>query len=466
MRSAMCWASNACRGVVRALAGKGLLWAITMMLYMDGTFCRNVEINGTFQLSTLCLKKSTSGIVKPEGRIMLGSHTYSFKRMEGIEAFKAACVPAADWRVCPFWFMTAQLASISLLIDRALAAIIEGTLQDVGKRDAQGRLVSHLQPAWWGLQVFPQLGMGANSHNRPCGADPHKHVALETFNKHFKGMAWTPACAFSPMDYGLLEECLQERPADRALIDQHLWPCLQEARQAQQARIGLATAQGEKVGDPHALPFIDLLTEARTIFLVGAGLMRTEYPSLPCWHLPIFQFEALQPLLSMLGHRVRATCTARAEMGRPAFEMHAETMAAIQQLKLGKGKPVAEQGPPASPSPPQALPPLPAAIKGSTSVTQWPVGPHFTLQQARTLWTTTRGKNLTKGHKALMIAMDMSAVHRGESQVMQDVMTLLAAAVPGINTFKQLSEKCPAAYAGEPQAAQLIKALQDHYLAF
>ena len=173
-------------GVVRALAGKGLLWAITMMLYMDGTFCRNVEINGPFQLSTLCLKKSTSGIVKPEGGIMLGSHTYSFKRMEGIEAFKAACVPAADWRVCPFWFMTAQLASTSLLIDRALAAIIDGTLQDVGKRDAQGRLVSHLQPAWWGLQVFPQLAMGANHHSQSCGADPYKHVALETFNKHFK----------------------------------------------------------------------------------------------------------------------------------------------------------------------------------------------------------------------------------------------------------------------------------------
>ena len=192
-------------------------------------------------------------------------------------------------------------------------------------------------------------------------------------------------------------------------------------------------------------------------------------------------------------------------MGRPAFEMHAETMAAIQQLKLGKGKPVAEQASPAPPSPPQAaFLPLPAAIQGSTIVIQWPVGPHFTLQQARTFWTTPgsvgrplrdcftppaamrkgplielkklgdcayapdtrRGKNLTKGHKALMIAMDMSAVHWGESQVMQDVMALLAAGVPGINTFKQLSEKCPAAYAGKPQATQLIKALQDHFLAF
>ena len=79
-------------GVVRALAGKGLLWAITMMLYMDGTFCRNVKTNGPFQLSTLCLKKSTSGIVGPVSGMMLGSHTFSFKRMEKIEAFKPACL--------------------------------------------------------------------------------------------------------------------------------------------------------------------------------------------------------------------------------------------------------------------------------------------------------------------------------------------------------------------------------------
>ncbi|KAK9825268.1 hypothetical protein WJX74_004590 [Apatococcus lobatus] len=578
-------------GVVRALAGKGLLWAITMMLYMDGTFCRNVEINGPFQLSTLCLKKSTSGIVGPVSGMMLGSHTFSFKRMEKIEAFKAACVPAADWRVCPFWFLTAQLASISLLIDRALAAIIEGTVLNVGRRNAEGRVVPHEQPAWWGLQVFPQLAPGPNASSAAFGADPYRHVSLESFNRHFKaavhsdeagipvhhrpykgssvfrkaalqraketGLPFAEAMAMAgwktaatmetyyhphiedyrplltmagynpgdgmdpckrylpPMDYRLLEECLKEMPDSRALIGQHMWPCLEEAREVQQARIDQATAHGEAVHDPHALPFINLLTEARTIFLVGSCLMICEYPGLACWGLPIFQVGALQPLFSMLGHRVRATCDARAkqraEMGRSAFEMHEQTMACFQALELklskGKAKSAAEQeGIPTipAPRPPEAFPPLPAAIHSSNIVIQWPVGPHFTLQQARAIWTTPgsvgrplrdcfnpgsaqrtdplmelkkmadctyapdtrRGKNLTKGHKTLMLAMDISARQRGEAQVLQDALALLGAGVPGINTFKQLSEGCVAAYEKKPQGAALLKALQDHCLAF
>ena len=370
-------------------------------------------------------------------------------------------MPAADWRVCPFWFLTAQLASISLLIDRALAAIIEGTLLNVGKRDAEGRVVPHEQPAWWGLQVFPQLAPGLNASSAAFGADPYRHVSLESFNRHFKaavhsdeagipvhhwpyrgssvfrkaalqraketGLSFAEALAMAgwktaatmetyyhphiedyrplltmagynpgdgmdpckrylpPMDYSLLEECLKEMPESRALIGQHMWPRLEEAREVQQARIDQATAQGEAVHDPHALPFIDLLTEARTIFLVGSCLMISEYPGLACWGLPIFQVGALQPLFSMLGHRVRATCDARAkqraEMGRSAFEMHEQTMACFQALELklskGKSKSAAEQaGIPASPAPePQeAFPPLPAAIHGSTIVIQWPRG--------------------------------------------------------------------------------------------
>ena len=53
-----------------------------------------------------------------------------------------------------------------------------------------------------------------------------------------------------PLDYCLLEECLKEMPESRALIGQHMWPRLEEARRVQQAWIDQATAQGEAVHDP------------------------------------------------------------------------------------------------------------------------------------------------------------------------------------------------------------------------
>lgn len=326
------------------------------------------------------------------------------------------------------------------------------------------------------------------------------------------GDGLSPSKRFKPpIDYGLVEKCLQEAPHIRAVIQDNLWPSLGEARRRQQARVDLADAGVEPLADTSALAFIGLLEQARTIFLAGAPLMQALYPALPCWRTPLFSHPGFQGFFTFLGDRVRTSVREReAELARLCAATHDQIRRlerviedlARQPARGGQSR--RAEPPPQVAEPIVPPPPEPAEALPATQAREWPQGGKATLEAARDAWTKPaghllplsdiftppaeervapadplikrgdrryfgaddhtqkrQGKNLQGCHKALMVAMDIRARTLGEAEVRE----LVAKAGKGIDTFHKLAAACEKVFKGAGDSA-LRQRMMDCKLMF